>query len=119
MQRTQITGAHTGDKATRLVVWYRTTLVGAFCFFIALPQAKADTSNEFLSRIYTNAAKKTLLYRLLLPRNYDPRQSYPVILYLHGAAARGSDNTEPLNWGPQLFLQASLRENQGFFLVVP
>ena len=114
-------GAHIGSKPRPIVEWSRTALLGAFCFFVALPQAKADpsTNNEFLLRIYTNAVKKTLPYRLLLPKNYDPKKAYPVILYLHGAAARGNDNTEPLNWGPQLFLEPSLRENHSFFLVVP
>jgi predicted peptidase len=84
----------------------------------ALPAHPADT-NDFLARIYTNAARKTLPYRLLLPRNYDPKQAYPVIVFLHGSAARGNDNAEPLNWGPLLFLEPSLREQHRFFLVVP
>jgi predicted peptidase len=81
--------------------------------------AVANDTNEFLARTYTNAANKTLSYRLLLPKGYDAKQSYPAILYLHGAAARGSDNAEPLNWGPELFLEPSLRERHGFFLIVP
>jgi predicted peptidase len=81
--------------------------------------ADAPGTNEFLTRIYTNAAKQTLPYRLLTPRNYDPKKSYPVILYLHGAAARGKDNAAPLNWGPRFFLDATLRGKHDFFLVVP
>jgi predicted peptidase len=76
-------------------------------------------TNEFLARIYTNSAGRKLPYRLLCPLDYDTKKSYPIILYLHGAAARGDDNAEPLNWGPQLFLEQSLREKYGFFLVVP
>src|ERR1043166_5186478 len=67
-------------------------------FLVCSVHAAGATPEEFLPRIYTNSAGKTLNYRLLLPVNYDPQKSYPVILYLHGAAARGSDNTEPLNW---------------------
>ena len=55
----------------------------------------ADTS-DFLARIHTNATG-TLPYRLLLPKNYDPGRTYPVILYLHGAAGRGKDNLKPLD----------------------
>src|SRR5438552_3107290 len=80
---------------------------------------KAAGTNDFLARIYTNAAKKMLPYRLLLPNDYDSKKSYPIILYLHGAAARGEDNAEPLQWGPLLFLEPSLREKQRFFLLVP
>ena len=97
-------------------------LVLKCCFalaFAVVPLSKADTDVEFLARTYTNAAKKTLRYRLLLPKNYDPNLAYSIILYLHGAAARGDNNTEPLNWGPRLFLETSVREQHGFFLLVP
>jgi predicted peptidase len=101
--------------------WMRTALV---CLFVSVPrwapaQAGATATNEFLARIYTNETKQTLPYRLLLPRHYDPNRSYPVILFLHGAAARGADNAEPLNWGPLLFLDDTLRTKHDFFLVVP
>ena len=32
-----------------------------------------------------------LPYRLFVPRGYDPRRAYPLVLYLHGAGGRGSD----------------------------
>jgi predicted peptidase len=85
----------------------------------ANPRGATAGTNEFLARVYTGHSGKTLPYRLLLPKHYDPKQPYPVILYLHGAAARGHDNTEPLHWGPELFLEKSLRDKHGFFLVVP
>jgi predicted peptidase len=77
------------------------------------------TDNAFLARIYTNTSGKTLPFRLLMPHQYDPDRVYPVILYLHGAAARGSDNKEPLNWGPRLFQADWLQDKHDFFLVVP
>ena len=79
----------------------------------------ADAASPFLARVYTNASGKKLPYRLLLPQDYDPQKKYPIILYLHGAAARGSDNAEPLKWGPELFLDPALRGKHGFLLVVP
>src|SRR5262245_46713051 len=86
----------------------------------ALPAAAQDRgTNEFLFRNYTNAKKQTLPYRLLVPKQYDPKKSYPVILYLHGAAGRGSDNVAPLEWGPLFFLDDALRDKHDFFLVVP
>jgi predicted peptidase len=92
-------------------------LVGTFLSVQA--QATPSGAEQFQVRVYTNPAGKKLNYRLLLPQTYDPHKSYPVILYLHGAAARGDDNAEPLNWGPLLFLQGGLRSRHDFFLVVP
>lgn len=86
---------------------------------VARAVVATNVNNEFLARTYTSASGKKLPYRLLLPLHYDPAKTYPVILYLHGAAARGDDNTEPLNWGPQLFLDPAIREKHDFFLVVP
>jgi len=100
----------------------RLTWLQAYCAgFLLLSgfSAAATGTNEFLARIYTNEARKTLPYRVLLPKDYDSKQTYPAILYLHGAAARGQDNAEPLNWGPLLFLEPSLRERHRFFLIVP
>ena len=92
------------------------------CFVASLFWAAAVHAvgtNEFLARIYTNTTHKTLRYRLLLPKHYDAKNAYPVILYLHGAAARGSDNAEPLNWGPLLWLDELRRGQHNFILVVP
>jgi len=79
----------------------------------------AGDASLFLARTYSNATKRTLPYRLLLPKNYDAARAYPIILYLHGAAARGDDNHKPLDWGPMLFLEAPARDRHNFFLVVP
>lgn len=92
-------------------------LAGSF-WLASIPSAGAADA-EFLQFQQTNAAGRTLPYRLLLPANYDPARAYPVLLYLHGAAARGDDNLKPLDWGPRLFLEGGLRQKHGFFLVVP
>jgi predicted peptidase len=78
----------------------------------------ASSTNEFLVRIHASG-NRTLPYRLLLPLNYDAKKSYPLLLFLHGAAARGQDNAEPLNWGPLLLAEPWVREKFPFFLVVP
>ena len=38
-----------------------------------------------------------LMYRLILPENYNAGNTYPLILFLHGAGERGSDNTKQFN----------------------
>jgi predicted peptidase len=79
----------------------------------------AESAGEFLGRTYTNKAGATLLYRLLLPPKYDSKRSYPVILYLHGAAGRGDDNLKPLEWGPRIIGEALASGGHESFLVIP
>ncbi len=39
---------------------------------------------------------KTMNYRLYVPQNYNPKKSYPVLIFLHGSGERGNDNTSQL-----------------------
>src|SRR5262245_42355216 len=95
-------------------------ILGAVMLLLAaVKEAAATDTNEFLPRIYTNAARQTLPYRLLKPKRLEAGKAYPIILYLHGAAARGDDNLKPLEWGPLLFLEPPLRDKHDFFLVAP
>jgi predicted peptidase len=41
----------------------------------------------------------TKLYRVYLPDDYSPRVKWPVVLFLHGAAERGTDNERQLTGG--------------------
>lgn len=65
------------------------------------------------------AKKDTLPYRLLLPKNFDPKQSYPLILMLHGAGERGNDNEKQLVHGSNLFLEEKNREQYPAFVLFP
>lgn len=44
----------------------------------------------------------TLQYRLLFPDNV-PGKKYPLVIFLHGAGERGSDNEAQLKWGVGTF----------------
>ncbi|MFT3682203.1 MAG: alpha/beta hydrolase-fold protein [Ferruginibacter sp.] len=61
----------------------------------------------------------TLPYRLLLPLNYDASKKYPLILFLHGAGERGSDNELQLVHGSGLFLRDSVRQKYPAIVVMP
>lgn len=47
----------------------------------------------------------SLNYRALLPKNFEATKKYPVVLFLHGAGERGSDNTKQLTHGSELFYE--------------
>lgn len=48
--------------------------------------------------------KDTLNYRILFPKDFSEDKNYPVVLFLHGAGERGSNNEAQLVHGGKLFL---------------
>jgi predicted peptidase len=64
-------------------------------------------------------AADTLPYRLLLPANYDAGKTYPLVVFLHGAGERGTDNNLQLIHGAKLFLQPRSRDSFPAIVVMP
>lgn len=55
---------------------------------------------------------KTLNYRIMYPDDFDESRKYPVVLFLHGAGERGSDNKIQLVHGSKLFMdQDNMKKN--------
>jgi predicted peptidase len=50
-------------------------------------------------RVYENDRGERLPYQLFVPAGYDRRKKYPLVLWLHGAGGRGSDNRKQLAEG--------------------
>lgn len=61
----------------------------------------------------------TLPYRILLPENFDKNKTYPLIIFLHGAGERGTDNENQLIHGGNLFLKKAVREEFPAIVVFP
>jgi predicted peptidase len=77
----------------------------------------ASVGNRMEKRVFRRANGFELPYRLLVPAGYDPARKYPLILFLHGAGERGSDNEAQLKH-PQ-FLRLALDEKDPCFVVAP
>lgn len=99
-----------------------------FCYLISLvvmqlcssyAQAQ-DTSpySAYSHELYIHNGD-TLRYRMLMPANYDVQKSYPLVIFLHGAGERGSDNAAQLLHGGDLFLKDSLRQQYPAFVIFP
>jgi predicted peptidase len=78
-----------------------------------------DVKEHLEKRTFKNAGGKQLTYRLLKPADYDPKQEYPLVLFLHGAGERGSDNERQLVHGIRDFAKPEVRTMYPCFLVVP
>lgn len=87
-----------------------------FSIFALLNLVRAD---EYEARTFTGADGAKLGYRLLIPKKYDAAQKYPVVLFLHGAGERGTDNAAQLKHGAPLFLKPEVREKYPCFVIAP
>src|ERR1700675_3366517 len=53
----------------------------------------------FIAGSYRSPSGEAMLYRLFVPPDYDAAKKYPIVLWLHGAAGRGSGNFSQLSGG--------------------
>lgn len=62
---------------------------------------------------------REVAYRLLKPAKIEPGKKYPVVLFLHGAGERGSDNARQLLYLPTWMADAEHQERYPCFLIAP
>ncbi|MDO9154332.1 MAG: prolyl oligopeptidase family serine peptidase [Paludibacter sp.] len=78
-------------------------------FFLLIFISAVSAQNEQFLKRELIFQGDTLPYRILFPENYDTSQSYPLVLFLHGAGERGNDNQIQLIHGSALFLNQANR----------
>lgn len=78
----------------------------------------AQDKPEFSREVFIKGSD-SLLYRLLLPENFDPAKKYPVLFFLHGAGERGNNNEAQLVHGSKLFLTERVRKDFPAIVVFP
>lgn len=52
-----------------------------------------------------------LPYQVMFPENYDETKQYPLLIFLHGAGERGSDNEKQLTHGRQFLIDNFYSQN--------
>ena len=74
--------------------------------------------NDYLKKQFIQDSD-TLNYRILLPKDFDENRAYPLMLFLHGAGERGSNNESQLVHGSKLFLKENIRDSFPAIVVFP
>lgn len=93
-------------------------------FFLALVLSLLAAASSLAQGIYGKDVFKasngtTLPYRFLAPKEMKQGKKYPLVLFLHGAGERGSDNEKQLTHGSQMFLNPVNREEHPAFVLFP
>jgi predicted peptidase len=63
--------------------------------------------------------KTALPYRLLRPVQQDSTKKYPLVIFLHGAFEKGTDNELQLNIGGRFFLRPNNRQQFPSYVLFP
>ncbi len=58
-----------------------------------------------------------VISRLLRPPRIEPGKTYPVVLFLHGAGERGTDNEQQLAYLPTWLAEPAMQEKYPCYLV--
>ncbi len=64
-------------------------------------------------------SKAILPYRMLMPEKFDSTSSYPLLIFLHGAYEKGSDNQIQLEIGGKYFLRENIRDSFPAIVIFP
>lgn len=59
----------------------------------------AQDAGGFTGHVYRKAGGQSMPYRLFVPEGYREGNRYPLVIWLHGGAGRGSDNLKQITGG--------------------
>jgi predicted peptidase len=80
----------------------------------------AQLYDLFEARSFTDASGNSLNYRLLEPlESNNSEEKFPIVVFLHGAGERGSDNTSQLVHVLTNFVQTYARAHYPCFIIAP
>jgi len=94
--------------------------ISLYLILIIITSVHAQTF-EYKSHTNTSIASYAMPYRLFIPADYNPNNSYPLVLFLHGAGERGTDNNAQLtaNKGASLWAETANQAKYPCFVVAP
>jgi predicted peptidase len=84
-----------------------------------LARPQSGTEPLVLEKHGYESAGKKLPYRLLRPLSIAEGVTYPLVVFLHGAGERGTDNEKQLVHGVPRFAAKERRERYPCFLITP
>lgn len=82
---------------------------------LPIPSASAS-QDAFEPKKFDNGQGQSIPYRILRPEKIEPGQTYPFVLFLHGAGERGTDNAVQIKWMSEFATPENRRKYPCFFV---
>lgn len=97
--------------------WLRCAM--GVALLLAAGEAGTDAFQERSVAVTEEGRDVEFRYRLMRPAAVEPGEKYPLVLFLHGAGERGSDNEKQLKYLPTWLAEPELRRKYPCFVVAP
>lgn len=78
-----------------------------------------DPNLVFTKETFHSTSEGSLNYRKLEPPTIEKGKQYPLVIFLHGAGERGSDNESQLRYGSEMFTNPQNRKDYPAFVLFP
>jgi predicted peptidase len=98
---------------------YRIILFAATLFISSYYAMAQEKAASLFDRLLFTSQNDTLPYRLLKPVSPGSKESYPLVIFLHGAGERGNDNEVQLIHIKDIFLNEVNRGKYPCYVLAP
>jgi predicted peptidase len=89
----------------------------------AMPGISQTVIDGFIPRLYQDSNRQQMPYRLFIPKAYNRKQEYPLIIWLHGAGGAGTENVRQISGdqvpGTRIWTKPEVQEKHPAFVLVP
>jgi predicted peptidase len=89
------------------------------CGIRAVPACAQSAAEQTSAEVFTDATGETVNTRIYLPPGMSADRKWPIVLFLHGAGERGTNNVSQLKHGVEALIRYGKNANDPAILLVP
>ena len=90
-----------------------------FVLSVALPSPAQKTPGSMFEKLKYSNGKAVMPYRLLRPADVRAKETFPLVIFLHGAGERGTDNEANIRHIAPLFSNPEYRARYPCYVLAP